>query len=277
MPVLSIYKNTDFAEERSPYSLIDGNKYRRYELCLGFVQTIIGDYFPAAENEGTRELFYTLGTIACCIDTHLDDLDTGQKEILLTEFPGFFDALEQVKSEEAFAYHLSALCTRLGTSLYPPSAASLLYGFYVYCRQRNMLKQLKEFSLAVICSGIDKSRASSAKEILACLAMEGGAAIHFLLQLLQAEKVIDTDGKKLLSLTKYLQRLERMLNIADDLADGRKDKKRGTITLPTNAGFYFVMGSRLFKTFFVTLAKNNLRFLRHFTQFTGRDIFSELR
>lgn len=277
MPVLSIYKNTDFTEEGSLYSLIDGNKYRRYELCLGFVQTIIGDYFPAAKNDETKELFFTLGTIACCIDTHLDDLDTDQKETLLIEFPAFFDALEDAGSEEAFAYHLSALCTRLGTSLYPPSAASLLYEFYAYCQQKNMLKKLKDFSLAVICSGIDKSRASSAKEILACLAMEGGAAIHFLLQLLQTEKVIDTDGKKLISLTKYLQRLERMLNIADDLADGRKDKKRGTITLHTNAGFYFVMGSRLFKTFFITLANNNIRFLRHFTQFTGRYIFSELR
>ncbi|MBI1341642.1 MAG: hypothetical protein GC171_01775 [Terrimonas sp.] len=274
----SISIDTNAVTEALPvFTLINEDKYRRYALCLGFVQTIISDFFPAASSEELRPLFRRLGNIACCIDTHLDDLDASQKEILLQEFPSFFDALPVDGTETSFFYHLSALCNRLGTSLYPPSAASMLFGFYQYCAQQGILGDLRKFSLAVICSGYEKCKANNAEAILECLQMEGHAAISFLLTLLQTENLVNENDPQYPSLKNYLHRLECMLNIADDLGDSQKDRQKGTISLVTGFGYYYLLTARLIKTFGITIARNHFLFIRHFFLFSRRYLLSEIR
>ncbi|MBL7752636.1 MAG: hypothetical protein JNN29_14740 [Chitinophagaceae bacterium] len=276
MPSVSLYTGTSVDSTTAADTLVDTSKHRRYELCLSFAQTMIGDFFPTVNQPATHSLFSTLGHIACCIDSHLDALDLDQKEKLLSEFPVFFDQLPENDQEEAFTWHLSALCIKIGTALYPPSAASMLFRFYSYCRKNNLLDPLLAFSLAVIRSGIDKSKAQTPQAILNCLHEEGKAAIRFLLLLLAKENLIDPASPRYLPLQTYLSRLECMLNIADDLSDHRKDKKRGTISLPINLSYFRVLGKRLLHTFVLTIWSQPLLFPKHFIFFTGRYLSSEV-
>jgi hypothetical protein len=273
MPFIALQSPYLTPAQPTRYSVVDEIKYRRYNLCLLHVQTIIADFFPAAGSSRLKHLFHTLGNVACCIDTHLDDLDISQKEKLLREFPDFFDSLPENGNEDLFSMHLSSLCRSLGTVLYPPEAAYMLSRFYRYCSELGVLAELKEFSIAVIKAGVKKSQARSGKEILHCLAMEGSAAIHFLLLVLQKERVVVCRDKKFYRLQRYLHRLERMLNIADDIGDSRKDKAKGLIELNIGFTYYFFLCSRLLKTFSATLLFHHFLFLRHFALFTRRYLF----
>lgn len=275
MPSVSLYSGTS-VEISAPFTLVDTSKHRRYELCLSFAQTMIGDFFPTVNHPSAHSLFSNLGHIACCIDSHLDALDLEQKEKLLAEFPVFFEQLPENDQEEAFTWHLSALCIKIGTALYPPSAATMLFRFYTYCRNNNLLEPLLGFSLAVIRSGIHKSKAQTPRAILDCLHEEGKAAIEFLLLLLTKEKLIVPSSPRYIPLQSYLSRLECMLNIADDLSDHRKDKKRGTISLPINLSYFGVLGKRLLHTFALTIWSQPLLFPKHFIFFTGRYLSSEV-
>lgn len=258
------------------FPVIGADKLRRYELCLAFVQNIISDFVPAVALPEAKPLFQSLGHIACCIDSHLDALDINQKEALLHEFPQFFQQLPANDSEEAFTWHLSALCIKLNTSLYPPSAAHMLYSFYNYCRKKDLLPELLAFSLSVIRSGIQKSKAETPTAILQCLQDEGQAAIHFLLILLQQESLINPNLPRFHALRAYLSRLERMLNIADDLSDHRKDKQKGTISLNTGPSYFLVLGKRLLQTFAMTIWTQPIKFPKHFIFFTWRYLGSEV-
>lgn len=275
MPSVSLYTGTS-VDVSTSFTLVDASKHRRYELCLSFAQTMIGDFFPSVNQPSAQSLFSTLGHIACCIDSHLDALDLDQKEKLLAEFPDFFKQLPENDQEEAFTWHLSALCIKIGTALYPPSAASMLFRFYAYCRNHDLLEPLLGFSLAVIRSGIHKSKAQTPQAILDCLHEEGKAAIEFLLLLLTKEKLIDPSSPRYIPLQSYLSRLECMLNIADDLSDHQKDKKRGTINLPINLSYFGVLGKRLLHTFALTIWTQPLLFPKHFLFFTGRYLSSEV-
>lgn len=274
MTSVSIY--TLQAPELTGFPVIGANKIRRYELCLSFVQSIIGDFFPAVDKPEAKPLFHTLGHIACCIDSHLDALDTRQKETLLQEFPVFFQQLSDNDKEEAFTWQLSALCIKLNTSLYPPSAAHMLFSFYDYCRKKELLPELLSFSLSVIRSGIRKSTANTPAMVLESLQEEGQAAIRFLLLLLQKENLVDPLAPRHPALLAYLSRLERMLNIADDISDHRKDKRKGTISLPTGPAYFFTLGKRLLQTFAQTIWTQPLKFPKHFILFTGRYLGSEV-
>lgn len=243
-------------------------RIRNYELCLHFVQHIISGYFPAAGAREHEHLFHTLGQVACCIDTHLDDLNLEQKKLLLEKFPVYFDTLPA--DESVFHLRLKEICSQLHTFIYPPSAAIMLYRFHRYCAERNLLDELKAFSLQVIRSSVQKAEARGGKEVLHCLALEGEAAIRFLLLLLQKEGVIPASGIKKGKLNCYLQRLERMLNIADDLADCRHDREKGVIRVNTGLAYHFTLVTRLLQTFALTIFRHHVFFFMHFFRFTHR-------
>jgi hypothetical protein len=121
--------------------------------------------------------------------------------------------------------------------------------------------------LAVIRSGVQKAGAASGKEVMQCLAMEGEASIRFLLLLLQSEKALPVNDIEIKNLKSYLRKLERMLNIADDIADSRRDRQRGIIKLNTGWNYHFSLISRLLQTFFSTLSHHHVFFVRHFVLF----------
>jgi hypothetical protein len=248
------------------FTPVNVTRLRNYELCLCFVQRIIGSYFPAARSKELQPLFHTLGQVACCIDTHLDDLNQLQKKQLLELFPAYFDALSD--KEDIFYKQLHELCSKLNTSIYPPSSAKMLYQFFCYCKEKGLQDELKQFSLAVIRSGVQKAGAASGKEVMQCLAMEGEASIRFLLLLLQSEKALPVNDIEIKNLKSYLRKLERMLNIADDIADSRRDRQRGIIKLNTGWNYHFSLISRLLQTFFSTLSHHHVFFVRHFVLFT---------
>lgn len=267
--------NPAIAINRIPvYLAINKKKAQRYMLCLEMAGTVIRDFFPGKQAAATS-LFQTLGQVACCIDNHLDDLNFQQKEKLLELFPVFFDSLGEQANEIIFGDRLWQLCDQLDTSLYPPSLCTDLYQFYCFCKKHELIEELKIFSIIVIESAISKSKAQTGSEILQSLAMEGNAAVSFLLQLSEKEGCIKNDRKSK-KLKNYLGRLEKMLNIADDLSDFKKDKAKGTITLKTSSSYYFTLSGKLLKTFFSTIFNYHFLFLKHFFVFTGRYIRSEL-
>ena len=247
-------------------------RLRNYEVCLCFVQRIIASYFPAAHAKELQPLFHTLGQVACCIDTHLDDLNLQQKQQLIERFPAFCDALSV--DEGIFYKQLQSLCGDLHTSIYPPSSAKMLYQFFCYCKEKGLHDELKQFSMAVIRSSVLKAEAKSGREVMQCLTMEGEASIRFLLLLLRAEQVLPSSGKQIVALQAYLSKLERMLNIADDITDSRKDRQRGIISLNTGWGYHLSLVSRLMQTFLSTLFQHHVFFIRHFLLFTRRWIAS---
>lgn len=275
MPYVSLSAVNTAPESAVDHAFLHAKKYQRYELCLSFVQKLIGDFHPAIYSQETENLFHSLGQVACCIDTHLDALSLSQKEELLLAFPAFFDQLPK-GNETAFSWHLSSLCLHLGTSLYPPAASKTLYAFYEYCREKDLLNALKSFSLTVIQAGVDKANARDASAILASLHQEGSAAIEFLFRLLEKLTGLNRHDRAYARLKTYLTRLESMLNIADDLGDHRKDRMNGTIQVQPNARFFYTLGKKLLFTFFATLFTQPLRFPKHFLIFTWRYIGSEM-
>ncbi|MEI9943723.1 MAG: hypothetical protein WDN26_05825 [Chitinophagaceae bacterium] len=278
MQTAILHNPTTLVNRIPVYFTINQKKARRYILCLEMVETVLQDFFPQKKIDNTtRPLFQTLGQVACCIDNHLDDLALDQKEYLQEIFPVFFYSLSNAQDEAAFSDRIWELCHQVGTSLYPPSLCTDLFQFYSFCTKHNLVQELKTFSIGVIQSAITKAKAKDAKEILESLALEGNAAVTFLLQLLQKENRIHASDKKFYKLKKYLSQLEKMLNIADDLSDYKKDKSKGTITLHAKSGYYFSLSSRLLKIFFSTSITFHFIFLKHFFLFTRRYILSEIK
>lgn len=257
------------------YFAVNNTKARRYVLCLEMAETVLQDFFPNKQSAASP-LFQTLGQVACCIDNHLDDLSVEQKETLADLLPAFFDSMSKREDKAVFSDLLWELCHQLNTSLYPPSLCTDLFQFYIFCAKHDLLPELKNFSMAVIESAILKSKAKNADEILKSLGQEGNAAVSFLLQLLQKENRLQHEHKKFKRLKNYLGRLEKMLNIADDLSDYKKDKAKGTITLTAGNSYYFALSARLLKTFFSTSFKYRFLFLKHFVVFTRRYVRSEI-
>jgi hypothetical protein len=261
--------------ERFPvFTAVNEKKIRRYTLCLEMVQKVLLDFFPAKQPD-TR-LFQQLGEVACCIDTHLDDLDITQKKMLSDLFPSFFDSLGKNPDQYFFTERLQELCNKLGTTLYPPSWSATLFKFYTLCARYNLVSELKSFSVDIIQAAVLKSMAKNTKAVLKSLKQEGTASITFLLQLLQKEGLLQFEKNSSRKLSNYLGRLEKMLNIADDLCDSKKDKSKGTISVETGAFYHMALGSTLLKTFSTTVIKYPFLFLKHFAVFTYRYLRSEL-
>lgn len=246
----------------------DNKKPRRYVLCLEMTQTILNDFFPLAQNKSY--LFQQLGEIAYCIDTHLDDLDINQKEKLLQLFPAFFDTLGSSPDETSFREKINLLCYQLGTGLHPGPCISLLYPFYIYCMDQGLGSELKNFSMTVIRSAILKSTTGKAADVLKSIKEEGSACVHFLLLLLEKEKLVYPGNRKFISLKGYLQRLETMLNIADAIYDYKKDKKNGVLGSDVGKKLHYILSVSFSKAFLNTIFKNHFFFLKHFVVFSGR-------
>lgn len=246
----------------------DNKKPRRYILCLEMAETILKDFFPLSENK--PGLFQHLGKIAYCIDTHLDEMHIEQKERLLKLFPSFFDTLGQTPDEITFHQKLNSFCHELGTNICTDSAISTLYPFYTYCMKHRIGAELKEFSMTVIRSAILKSRTDKATDVLKSIKEEGAACVHFLLLMMEKEKLVCSRHRKFISLKGYLQRLETMLNLADAIYDYKKDKKNGVLGLHVGKNFHCLLSVSFSKAFFSTIIKNHFFFLKHFVVFTGR-------
>lgn len=260
------------APERLPlYFSINHKKTQRYILCLQMVGTIVKDFLPEQQLPAT--LFENLGKVACCIDNHLDDLDIDQKKKLLELFPAFFSSLATLETGNDFSEALWKLCDQLDTSLYPPSLCSDLFEFYCFCREQNLLDELQTFSTLVIQSAVSKTAAKNGNEILQSLALEGNAAVSFLIQLLQKKAM--ADSKVFGRLKNYLSRLEKMLNIADDLSDYKKDKLKKLVMVQADSKYYLPLSGKLLKTFFSTTLHFHFLFGKHFIQFTLRYLRSE--
>jgi hypothetical protein len=246
----------------------DNKKPRRYVLCLEMTETILKDFFPLSENK--QALFQQLGAIAYCIDTHLDDLYIEQKEKLLQLFPSFFDTLGLNPDEITFREKLNSFCHQLGANMCIASSISLLYPFYIYCMEQGIGAELKDFSMTVIRSAILKSKTDRATDVLKSIKEEGAACVHFLLLMMEKEKLVCSGNRKFISLKGYLQRLETMLNLADAIYDYKKDKKSGVLGLHAGKGLHYLLSVSFSKAFFSTIIKNHFFFLKHFVVFTGR-------
>jgi len=263
------------AIEKVPvYFSVNEIKVKRYTLCLEMVGTILND-LSINKRADTASLFHTLGQIAYCVDSHLDDLSLEQKEKLFVLFPGFFDTLSKQAGEKEFNNVLRDLCDQLNTSLYPPSLCIDLFRFYDLCKKHDLLQALKTFSITVVEAAILKCRAKNANEILKSLELEGNAAVSFLLKLLQKENLVHHSQKNFKKTRAYLSCLEKMLNVADDLYDHKKDAAKGIITLKTGISYYFILSRQLLKLFFTATFRYNFLFFRHFIVFTHRYIRSE--
>jgi len=271
MQSISIHTPVIAATQPPVYFAINHKKTQRYILCLQMVGSIVKDFLPAQKLPAS--LFETLGKVACCIDNHLDDLSIEQKKRLLELFPSFFTSLVNLEKENDFSKALWKLCDQLGTSLYPPSLCTDLYQFYCFCKKENLVDELQTFSVHVIQSAITKSAAKNGNEILQSLALEGNAAVSFLIQLLQ--KQTTADARVFMRLKSYLGRLEKMLNIADDLSDYKKDKLNKLVAVTGGSSYYLPLSGKLLKTFFSTTLRYHFLFGKHFIQFTVRYLRSE--
>lgn len=271
MQSISIHTSVIAANQPPVYFAINHKKTQRYILCLQMVGSIVKDFLP--DQKLPLSFFETLGKVACCIDNHLDDLDIEQKKKLLELFPSFFMSLASLEKENDFSEALWKLCDRLGTSLYPPSLCTDLFQFYCFCKKENLVDELQTFSLLVIQSAIAKTAAKNGNEVLQSLALEGNAAVSFLIQLLQKET--DANDRVIMRLKNYLGRLEKMLNIADDLTDYKKDKLKKLVTVHAGTDYYLPLSAKLLKTFFSTTLHFHFLFGKHFIQFTVRYLRSE--
>ena len=275
MYTTTLYNPAIIIEKFPVFTTVDEKKVRRYILCLEMVEKILIDFSPS--KKPAFALFQQLGEVACCIDTHLDNLDLKQKERLFYLFPPFFDSLGKSPDERFFNERLQELCNQLETTLYPPSWSATLFRFYRLCADHNLVAELRSFSINVIDAAVLKSRATTAKEMLASLKLEGSSSIFFLLQLLQKESLIEIGKNKCRKLSNYLGCLEKMLNIADDLCDYKKDRSKGTINIKANTTVHHLtFGGMLLKTFVTTTIRYNLLFFKHFAVFTYSYLRSEL-
>lgn len=247
---------------------IDSSKHKRYKLCLNFIKQIIKD-FNALE-EDNDPVFDQLGHIACCIDTYVDELNYQIKYDLQNSFSPFFDSLKAVESFQEF--QMRCLDYRAKTLFLAdqPCSYSALYDFFELCRELELLDHLKSFSLKIIHSSIQKQEAKDVNTLISSVEEEGRSAVNFLMLLLKRKGVITRESST--DLRNYFIRIERVLNIADEVLDSRSDKQKGIIRLRLNLRYYGTMLIQLTRGIGNAFLNHPLMFGKHCTIFTFKAI-----
>ncbi len=253
---------------------IDSTKSMRYLICLNFIKTVIEDFNgPLPLN--TVAIFNQLGHIACCVDTYIDDLSIEVKKDLAESFPAFFDSLKRVESEQEFENKcLNYRSDRLFLAEQACSYNSL-YNFYIDCKDLGLLEDLKSFSMDIINSSVAKQNAIHPKELLVSVEKEGRSAVAFLVKFLRSHSILNDTNS--MQLSKYLKGLERVLNLADELVDSKRDKRDGVIQLDLDFTYYFILGTAFLKAFLKSFISRPLLFSKHCLQFSYKVLRLELK
>ena len=140
-----------------------------------------------------------------------------------------------------------------------------------------MTAELKHFSLAIVKSSILKHKAIDSQTVLEAIELEGRAAVNFLFKYLIKSEVVDLANPKSMKLLEYYYRLERLLNISDEIWDSRSDKKAGIIKVDLGLAYYTNMGMQFMKALASAWTCKPLLFSKHFFSFAHRAVLLELR
>ena len=244
----------------------DSLKYRRYSLCLSFLQEVVEE-FEDLQPEFHQD-FQQMAYIACYVDDYVDQLSFSQKQLLLDKFGLFFNKLKSAQGPSEF----EKLCMQFIASNDLPAASycdySVMHAYMLSCRESKLNPQLLHFSLAVLKSSMLKQKAESFGSVRDALKLEGVAAVEFLMAYLKSKGVLDKDQK----MEGYFLQLERMLNLADELADAKKDWRVGQLGYMPNLAFHLRLSLLLMWQLVLTTLAQPIRFIRHLLRFSYRAI-----
>ncbi|MFY0643619.1 MAG: hypothetical protein JXR19_04065 [Bacteroidia bacterium] len=254
---------------------IDPKRQDRYMLCLRFVKQVASD-FTDINSSHADQLFDQLGIVACCIDSYVDELPMQSKYLLQDTFAEFFDSLRSI--DDVHQFQMMCLNYRTAELDMAEQQCSYhsLYSFYNKCRDVGLLDELKDFSMCILNCSILKHQAKNAKDMLTAVQVEGKASVEFL-NLYLIKSGICKENSAAVNMKKYFYKLERIINLSDQLWDSTMDKKEGIIQLPLNLSFYAEMGSELLGAIIKTWIRHPYHFTKHFFQFGSRALALELK
>lgn len=264
---ITIHKPFDLSEAG-----VDSAKHQRYNLCLHFIKGIIRDL--DALKDDNDPVFDQLGHIACCIDTYVDELNHQIKYELQDSFQPFFDSLATVNDLQQFQIKCLEYRSKTLFLAEQPCSYAALYEFFSLCRELDLLEELRSFSMEIIDSSIKKQEAVKVQDLLNSVRDEGLSAVNFLVLFLQRKGVIYAESSS--ELMNYFSKIERVLNIADEILDCRSDKRKGIIQLPLNIKYFSVMFWQLNKAIFSALIHSPIHFIAHCSNFTFKAVKLEL-
>ena len=251
-------------------------KQERYLFCMEFIQGVAKDFLGELP-EHSHRLFQQIGRIAYCIDDHLDELSFDEKRRLQQGFSPFFDGLSRLSNAEEF----QAYCIqfRRETLLLKEQHCSYhrLFQFYLRCKDLGLNQELKHFSLAIVESSLMKHQAQDSKAVLSAIQLEGRAAVNFLFKFLIKSEIVDLNRAASMHLLEYYYRLERLLNISDEIWDSRSDLKAGIIQLELGPAYYFKMLAAWTHAIFSAWRQKPILFIKHFLSFAQRAIQLEFK
>jgi hypothetical protein len=259
--------------ENPKHKVSEWRKTRRYDLCLSFITQVLKD-FDIATDRSHVDLMSFLGEVASAIDSALDHLSLQDKEKVYWSFPPFFKELLKVDTASEFRLICENYVIDKQIDLSTPLHYDLFYKLVSDVKLLQIERELNNFSLAVIHASILKQKAVRVRELSQSIKLEGKAAVEFLVLFLQRSSLLN-HSRNHLRLKRYLIILERILNLADDLLDGRKDYKTGVFRLRLGPVYYFHFLRKMIAQISYAFLMQPFLFTKHSIHFSFRYLLLE--
>lgn len=234
-----------------------------YALCLRLVCKILDDDKLFAKQED----FTIFGKISHICDHHLDNLSPNQLVLLSKNYLKYFLDLTNRDNLNEFTKSIKNIEFELELidNLSQEEISTMLALFQI-CKAQKLIEDLQVFGQTMIFVALDKRTNTNVQKGIELLRIEGAAAITFIAAYSQ---ISNHTRKGNLKTFKYLQFLESLVNVGDDIIDYWSDKRKGLLS--TNLGILYppLLIVAFISNLFGVLVHFPFRFIRDLYFFGG--------